>query len=161
MKIALFRGTGLVSELIEDFTRSAYSHAAVWWPELGGFYEAAAEGFICVAGPEVTHPAGTVVDVLRFKEPLSAEEDGLALMAARRMVGAPYDYADVFAGFPLRLEYQPAAGRKAFFCSESVFLICAAMGAKRLLLERTQAFKVPPEWINLSPLLVWESSLVL
>ena len=161
MKIALFRGTGFVSENIEAFTRSVYSHAAVWWPELGGFYEAVAEGFICVSGPDVTHAKGTIVDVLAYKVPLLESEEDLALVAARQMVGAPYDYASVFAGFPLRLQYEPAAGRKAFFCSESVFLICAAMGPSRVLLERTQAWKVPPEGINLSPLLLWESSLVL
>jgi hypothetical protein len=65
------------------------------------------------------------------------------------------------AGFPLRLEFEPARDRKAFFCSEATFLISAVMGPKRLLLERTQAFKVSPEHINISPLLLWESSLVL
>ena len=164
MKIALFRGTGFLSGAIEDFSRSVYSHAAVWWPELSELHEAVADGFVCVAGPEVNHDKGTVIDVLSFKEPLSWNEDATALDLARKMSGpppAPYNYEMCFAGFPLRLEYEPAKDRRSFFCSEAVFLICAAMGPKRVLLERTQAWKVPPEGINLSPLLLWENSLVL
>jgi hypothetical protein len=99
--------------------------------------------------------------VLSYKEPLTPSEDAAALMLAQSMVGAPYDYTMVLAGFPIRLDYEPARDRTAFFCSEAVFLICASMGVRRVLLERTQAFKVPPEGINLSPLLLWESSLVL
>lgn len=161
MKIALYRGSGFVSEEIEGLTRSVYSHAAVWWPELGGVYEAISEGFVLAPTLDTNHDAGTIVDILSYKEPLTDDEDILANMMAKKMVGAPYDYADVLAGFPLCLKYEPKAGRKAFFCSEAVFLICAAMGAKRVLLERTQAWRVSPEGINESPLLLWENTITL
>jgi hypothetical protein len=161
MKIALFRGSGFVSESIEGLTRSVYSHSACWWPEREEIYEAESNGFVLASGPRANHDAGIIVDVFAYKDSLTAGEDSIALQVAQNMVGASYDYVDVLAGFPLQLMYEPKAGSKAFFCSEAVFLICAAMGQKRVLLERTQAWRVSPEHINLSPLLLWEETVVL
>ena len=158
MQIALCRGIATLSHAIEWESRSVYSHAALWFPQVGELWEAENAGFVCARSFQENHEPGTVIDLLEYKVPLTAAEEAAALATARALKGTPYDFAGAFAGFTLKLGYQPAASQGKLFCSAAAFIICASMGPERVLLERTQPWKVSPEHINLSPLLKWVKS---
>jgi len=159
VQIGLYRGIAAVSELIEWETRSVYSHAAAWFPDVGELWEAENQGFVCARSLGENHQKGTVVDLLEYKAPLTPAEEAVALATARGLKGEAYDFGAI-EGFVLRLGYDAGAKEHKLFCSEAVFIICAAMGPERVLLERTQPWKVAPEHINLSPLLKWVGSFV-
>ena len=165
MQIALYRGTAEISGDIERLTRSVYSHAAAYFPEVNELWEAIGSGFVMARSLGENHDKGTIVDLLEFKIPLTDAEEAAALAAARGLEGIPYDYKGI-AAFALKLGADPGmapaqSGQPSHvFCSAAVFLICAAIGPERLLLERTEAFKVAPEGINLSPLLKWAQTVV-
>lgn len=159
---------GTISHVIGWFTRSVYSHVAikifdkVCHDETDKLvYEAVEEGFVKSADWGSRHEKGTIVDVLEFKESVTLSEELKAATCGDNMLGSGYDYLMVVAGFPLRLKFEPKSSRKRFDCSEAAFLMAAAMGENRLLLERCQAYEMAPEDINRSPLLKWVQSITL
>ena len=89
------------------------------------------------------------MDLFEFIEPLSAEQDERLWKLAMRDAGIPYDYAGVLR-FLSRQPEEERANEK-LFCSEQVFSRCQMVG--RELLARTEAWRVPPDWISRSPLL--------
>ncbi|MDE2104757.1 MAG: hypothetical protein KGL39_46400 [Patescibacteria group bacterium] len=149
MKILLHRGTGLVSRLIRWQTRSAYSHAGLlmddgrvveaWWPRV--------RLTPCIGAG---HPRCERIDVFVFADPLTALENRIMEMSARKLVGRPYDWQSV-ARFLTR---ERSVENRRLFCSELVFEVCHKAG--RELLSRTQPWRVPPDWIARSPLLEFE-----
>lgn len=149
----------IVSRAIGWFTRSVYSHVAI---KANGFvYEAVEQGFVKSMNWRERHDAGTLVDILEFKTPVTSSEELRAERCGISMLGAGYDYLAVLAGFPLRLNFEPKYSRKRFDCSEAAFLMAAAMGPDRLLLERCQPWEVSPEDINRSALLKWIQTITL
>ena len=166
MQVALYRGIATISGDIERLTRSVYSHTAVWFPEQLELWEAVGAGFVQARSLGENHEAGTIVDLLEYKTPLTVGEEAVALAAARGLAGTPYDYVGI-AAFALKLGVDPGAAPgpsgepSHVFCSTGVFIVCAAMGPERVLLERTLAWKVAPEDINKCPLLKWVGSVTL
>lgn len=159
MKFVLYRGRSLISSLIQWQTRSVYSHVAIWFPDAMEVYEAVDRGFVRAATLAENHDAGTEVDVLGYEVPLTPEEIERARAICGRMVGAPYDYEMVFAGFVLRMGWEPAANRKKFFCDEAALLVATAIGHP--LVARTLPWKCSPEDVNKSVALRWERSMTL
>lgn len=153
MQFACYRGKALISRLIQGFTRSVYSHCAVQFAD-GAVFEAVANGFVKAASLGENHEAGTIIDLFEYRTPLNAVEVGLARGTAEKLVGAPYDYLNVFVGFPLRLANEPASSRSKLFCSEACLALSWAMGEERLL-QRMLPWKATPDHIGISPLLRW------
>ncbi|MCX6915750.1 MAG: hypothetical protein NT167_22345 [Verrucomicrobia bacterium] len=148
MRIALYQGTSFISRLIRWQTRSRYSHAA-WLGDNGNVIEAWQPCVRVVSGLSEQHTPGTVVDLFEFVTPLRAREIQEIWRLALKQVGTPYDYLAV-----LRFVSRKASRERweeKLFCSEMVF--GNARDAGRELLARTEAWRVPPDWIARSPLL--------
>ena len=148
MRIALYKGKSLISRLIRWQTRSAYSHAA-WLGDNGSVIEAWQPCVRVVSGLSEQLTPGTVVDLFAFVTPLTRQETQEIWRLALKDVGTPYDYLAV-----LRFVSRKASRERweeKLFCSEMVF--GNALDAGRELLARTEAWRVPPDWISRSPLL--------
>ncbi len=169
MKIALYHGKSLISRLIRWQTRSPYSHAA-FLLDNGGVIEAWApivreinplpprnslvEHHPSLPALSAQHTPGTRVDIFRFTTPLKRDENRMLEFLARRDVGTPYDYRGIFRF----LTREPGGTKHRLFCSEMVFARCAQIG--RPLLDRTEAWRVPPDWLARSPHLELEQTVV-
>lgn len=148
MRIALYQGVSLISRLIRWQTRSRYSHAAFLCDD-GWVIEAWQPCVRMVPNLSVQHTPRTVVDIFEFITPLTAGENRELVYLARRDVGVPYDYLSIIRF--LTREREARSSRRKLFCSEMVFARCQQIG--RELLVRTEAWRVPPDWIARSPLL--------
>ena len=148
MRFALVRGRGVVSGMIQWFTRSVYSHAAIVFAD-GVVYEATPRGFVRAAGLSENN-GGCQVDLFAYVEPLTAAEVSVARAMCEGMLGRKYDYT-MLLGFPGRLNFEPASSQRRLFCSESLMLVAMALGPGRRLLERVAPWKVPPDWLPMSP----------
>lgn len=157
MRFALVRGRGVVSGMIQWFTRSVYSHAAIVFAD-GVVYEATPRGFVRAAGLSENN-GGCQVDLFAYVEPLTAAEVSVARAMCEGMLGRNYDYT-MLLGFPGRLNFEPASSQRQLFCSESLMLVAMALGPGRRLLERVAPWKVPPDWIPMSPRLRWDETVV-
>jgi len=164
VKVALYKGKSAVSLAIRFLTRGQYSHAALLfdaqaslaasqafsagaldpryrnWHE-GAAVEAWSGGVRNPPSFGTLHTPGTPVDVFRFSEPLSPEEESRFVAEAGKLVGAPYDYRDVLR-FVSRL---PGKVDGRWFCSMAAAYVCAKAG--RPLFRRTQPWEVPPHWL--------------
>ncbi len=176
MRIALYQGKSLISLLIRWQTRSRYSHAAfllddgsvieAWQPcvrEISGtglparqFLEPHGRDTRATISPALSrqHTPGTTVDIFKFITPLTPEENRHLEYLARRDVGTPYDYRGI-----VRFLTRQRDGRsRRLFCSEQVFARCQQIG--RPLLDRTEAWRVPPDWLARSPHLALDQTIV-
>jgi hypothetical protein len=100
------------------------------------------------------HTPGTTVDIFKFVIPLTADENRQLEYLARRDVGTPYDYRGIF-----RFLTRQRDGRsRRLFCSEQVFARCQQIG--RPLLDRTEAWRVPPDWLARSPHLALDQTII-
>ena len=148
MRIALYHGKSFVSRLIRWQTRSRYLHAAFLLDD-DSVVEAWMPRVRHVRGLSEQHTPGTKVEIFAFNHPLTAAANRRLEDLALGQVGIPYDYRGIFRF--LTRERPPHSGRRALFCSELVFLDCERAGLR--LLERTEAWRVPPDWLARSPLL--------
>jgi uncharacterized protein YycO len=155
MKIALYQGKSLLSRAIRWQTRSIYSHAAFLLND-GSVIEAWQPRVRHVESLSAQHTPGTTVDIFDFVDPLTRSESDRLEKLAMADLGIPYDYQSVFRF--LTRERETAGGRKKLFCSEQVFSLCA--GIDRHLLARTEAWRVPPDWIARSTRLFLEQTII-
>lgn len=148
-KVALFKGRGVVSTLIQWQTRSIYSHAAIWLPGTERTVIESRE-FAGVRVHEYTPEEWAAVDLFDV-----AGADHLtwqiALSFARAQIGLPYDYWSV-ARF---LTKRAARENARWFCSELVHKALSAAGIR--LLERIPSAEVSPGELAVSPLLLGAS----
>jgi hypothetical protein len=164
MQIALYRGTSFVSRAIRFITRSSYSHAAFlldkrseavheyaspWISSLehqkcGSVVEAWEGGVKNSPSIDTLHSPGTRVDVFAFDPPLTGWQETKLLYLLGGDIGRPYDYLDVLR-FISRRRGTPG---KHVFCSELVAQRCADIGQP--LFNRTESWRVPPDWIGRS-----------
>src|SRR5579871_6249457 len=100
------------------------------------------------------HTPGTTVDIFKFITPLTPDENRQLEYLARRDVGTPYDYRGIIRF----LTRQRDAHNRKLFCSEQVFARCQQIG--RPLLDRTEAWRVPPDWLARSPHLELDQTIV-
>lgn len=166
MRIALYQGKSPISRLIRWQTRSPYSHAAfllddgsvieAWQPCVREISPARHSSLATrhFAALSRQHTPGTTVDIFKFVAPLTADENRQLEFLARRDVGTPYDYRGI-----IRFLTRQRDGRsRRLFCSEQVFARCRQIG--RPLLERTEAWRVPPDWLARSPHLELDQTVV-
>ena len=151
MRIALYQGRGLLSRAIRFQTRSKYSHAAfllndgsvieAWQPCVRHVMPCAPGGHgEPLFALSKQHTPGTVVDIFQFVTPLDKFETSKLEYLAKCDIGTPYDYKSIVRF--LTRERGDGSKRK-LFCSEQVFSRCAQVG--RLLLQRTEPWRVPPD----------------
>lgn len=155
MRIALYQGTSLISRLIRWQTRSLYSHAAF----LGDDWSVVEAWQPCVRlvhDLSQQHTPGTRVDIFSFRDELTRADANNLWELALHDCGTPYDYSAVLRFITRKPEARRSKAK--LFCSEQVFSRCALVG--RHLLERTEAWRVPPDWIARSPLLKFDESVV-
>jgi len=155
MRIALYQGTSLISRLIRWQTRSRYSHAA-WLADNGDVIEAWQPCVRLVHSLSEQHTPGTVVDLFEFIEPLTKLRAERIWRLAMKTLGTPYDYVSVLRFISRRSSRERWEAK--LFCSELVFGNCWDVGVE--LLARTEAYRVPPDWIARSPLLRLSETIV-
>jgi uncharacterized protein YycO len=147
--ILLFRGRGIISQVIRWQTRSPYSHAAILLPDTQTIIEA--WQFKGVQRRQMTDWKG--VDA--FTVPcMNLDQWKKAADFAQQQIGLGYDYRGVLR-FVSRARNDD---NQRWFCSELVFRACEAAGVP--LLSRIHAGAVAPSHLALSPLLkgpVWRS----
>lgn len=145
MKFALYRsGKSPIGGSISWFTRSVYSHVALWFPQQREVYEAIASGWVVAPKLASNHGKNIRIDVLDYVAPLTPEQEDKAWQLCRKMLGAPYDYEQVFAGWPLRYGWERRKNRDKFFCSEAAAIVAAAIN-RPIVATRVQPWKVAPE----------------
>lgn len=169
IQIAQYRGVSPVSKLIEWHCRSPYSHTALLFTEdlvvsgptvttlrSGNVIEAWQTGGVVLSESlSSIHTDKTQVDLFSFKDPLSASEASTIAAFALAQLGKPYDFVDIERFITREAPPASSIGQK-WFCSELTFSACKEAG--RLLLEQTEAWEVPPDWVRRSPLLQYSST---
>lgn len=154
MRIALYQGKSWISRAIRWQTRSKYSHAAfllddgsvieAWQPVVRMVVPDEEGDFI--SGLSKQHTPGTVVDIFEFACPLTPGENQKLTWLAMQDINTPYDYRSIIRFLTRK---KSNLKKRRLFCSEQVFARCAQIG--RQLLDRTEAWRVPPDWIARSP----------
>lgn len=145
-RIALYRGRGFVSWLIQMQTRSVYSHAAMLVPGSPNRVIESRE-FRGVQHHTLTENEMRHIDW--FAIPAMSDEQYLeAYNAAQSELGMPYDYWSVIRF----VTKSPARENGRWFCSEFVFKFLADAGMRLLL--RIPSAEVAPSHIPLSPWLI-------
>lgn len=152
IRLAFFRGKGLISRLIRLQTRGRYSHVGVLTEE-GYVIEAWHIGGVCFnAHLGMVHAENTPVDIYRVPG-LTRGHNAEILQWLKQQCGKGYDYRSV-ARFISRRE-QSAEDRDRWFCSE---LVMAAFNHAAFPLLTCPAWKVSPEVLSWSPRLQFEYS---
>lgn len=162
IQIAAYRGRSLISRLIRWQTGSDYSHIAIRFT--GRFNMSDGESAIQITPGDVIeawvggvrlnpslstlHTDRTRVDVFELKTPLGRSQAETIVDFLLRQLGKGYAYRSVLRF----LTREPRdVERNRWFCSELTFAAFEHAGIQ--LLERTPAWRVPPDWIPRSPLL--------
>jgi hypothetical protein len=167
-----------LSRAIRFFTRSQYSHSAFLFDDAaflaasrvanrrglhnliytgpGSVVEMWTEGIRGEPSISTAHTPGTQVDIYALKEPLSAIMEEKLIEQLDQDLGQHIKYA--YLDIVRFLTREPHPGPvKRLFCSELVYSRLANVGVE--LLSRTDAWKVPPDWIARSPLLKLDDKL--
>ena len=168
IQLAAYQGTSFISRAIRFQTRSVYSHIAVRFTEplhvetnehfgkrikvcieAGEVIEAWSYGVRKVPSLSDAHTPHTKVDLFEFVTPLTYAEEGHMAEFLCAQIGKPYDYQSIVRF--LTREPESRSSKSKWFCSELAFE--SVLVAGRELLCNTPAWKVPPAWIPMSPLL--------
>lgn len=145
-RVALFRGTGIISSLIKIQTRGCWSHAALLVP---GSHNDILESREFKGVREHTLDEADKKNIDWFAIPSMPGEDyQRAIDAFRAQLGMPYDYWSV-ARF---ISKRPARENGKWFCSEIVHKTLADAGTR--LLARIPSAEVSPAHLGISPLLI-------
>lgn len=142
MKVALFKGKGLIGWAIRWQTRSVYSHAALF--DGGELIEAREFKGVRAVG----YVPGADIDLLDV-DGITRDQERAAIQFAREQIGKPYDYTMVARFISRRQATRKESGK--WFCSELVFAALQAAGIT--LLARTEAWEVSPGLLARSPYL--------
>lgn len=153
MYFAFYQSKGLISRLIQWFTRSRYSHVAIIFDD-GIVFEAVERGFVRAKNPSENHGPGIVVDIFGYIEKPTAEQITRARAFCESIEGRKYDYLTVLLGFPFRVARDLDAEKE--FCSEAT-LEATRRAGKPLL--RKLPFRTSPDDLSQSPLIEWYSSI--
>ena len=121
--ILLVRGQGIVSGLIELFSSSKYSHAALYCGEMYGeplICEAEAQG-VWINTLRAHKPEWDRIDVFRVKAPESYRHK--TPLAAFEYVSKPYSFLELpgfLIAYATGLRSNPFANAEQFICSELI-----------------------------------------
>ncbi len=155
MKIALYRGAGLVSWCIEKFTRGVYSHVSLLsFDETGPMlHSRSSTGVIELPSISTGFRPGTQVDIYEFSPILSEEQEAKAIAWAKTQLGKGYDGWGI-TRFLTRTA--PRIGeRENWFCSEYVTEACYQGGIHIFNPDLCKSWMVDPTKIS------WSSKLKL
>lgn len=152
--IALYKGISSISQTIQWFHRSEYSHAA-WHEPDGSGWEAWARGGVQRFDHfRDTHSPGTIIHC--FQVDMSSAQHDCLQNFLRSQEGKGYDFLSVIR-FITRRPQRPV-DQDRWFCSELIFAAFQYIGMP--LLMRIPAWKVYPEMLAYSPLLVPAGTIV-
>lgn len=140
MKFVCYKGTSRISRAIRFITRSEYSHVGLLLPT-GELIEAWDNGVRLVRDISDQHTPGTVADVYRYAEDLTAGQERKMRDFLYAQIGQRYDWKGVFR-FITRKAATPDSD---WFCSE--LAVQASIEGGRLLFASTLPEEVPPDWI--------------
>lgn len=142
MKIALYKGTGLIEKAILWFCRGGYSHAAIVLND-GSIVEAYPFKGVRHRKCIEDQMKKCIVDV--YEIPTTLEQDEIIENFLSLQIGKKYDWIAIL-GFVL---HKTKTGRKQYakwICSELVF--ATLRKANVLLLERIEAWEVSPTLLS-------------
>jgi uncharacterized protein YycO len=145
IKVMLFHGKGFVSSMIRWFTRSPYSHAALYFPKSASICEAW-QGDTVRFKPWNYNWTG--VELYELNRPLTPEESTAIMNFCLREKGCRYDYLSVLSF----LTRSPRKSDTRWFCSELTYAAFQAAGIN-LLADGVNAWEVSPGMLANSPLL--------
>jgi uncharacterized protein YycO len=154
MKIAMYKGTGVGSELILYFSRGGYSHAAVMLND-GSIIESK-EFHGVRRRASVTDQLTNNYTIDIFDVTTTPEQDKIIENFLVSQLGKGYDYASV-VGFVV---YASKEGRRSYgkwFCSELVFAAFQKAGID--LLKRIDAWKVSPTILSYNNVMTLSDSI--
>lgn len=143
--IAIYQGKSLVSKLIKFRTWSEDTHISWVEPDTMDEYEAWISQGVRKVKFGADHTDLTPVDLFHV-DLTQGEHEGL-LEFLDSQIGKGYDLRALL-GFMCRL---PIEDKNKLVCSEYIF--AGFLKIKKPLLERIPAYKVPPAYFRLSPLL--------
>jgi hypothetical protein len=143
MRVLLYQGISDISQTIRKITRSNHSHTGFLCKD-GSVYEAR-EGLGVVHTPNIhyKHSPGTIVDIYKFKQPLSEQEELQLKEECKKLVGLRYDYESIFRFITLRDKIQEEINQ-AYHCSEFVAEICHKIGRPLFNIELNECYKITP-----------------
>ena len=142
IRIALYRGTSIISRLIQWQTRSVYSHAAALLDDDSVIEAWHCGGVSHVPTLQSNHTPDTPVDIFIVRSTLGQQE--IYERFLKRQVGEKYDFQAVFRF----LSRVPASKNNKWFCSE---LVAAALNSAGLPpLARIYPAEVSPKLLSLS-----------
>jgi len=145
IRIALYKGTSLISKIIQFQTRSKYSHAACLLDD-NSIIEAWHVGGVRHVKTLLTdHTPRTPVDIYQITATHLQQEQFERFLFAQ--VGKKYDFRSVFRF----LTKYPAVKNDKWFCSELVMTALEAADIYPLL--RVPVEDVSPAMLSYSPLL--------
>ena len=120
--------------------------------QAGSIIEAWSGSVRHVASISASHTPGTPVDVYEYNFPLSLTEIQQFAGFLVSQLGKPYDYLSIIRF----LTRERGRLDNKWFCSELAFQASVVVGYP--LLKNVPAWKVPPAWIPMSPLLKFVGS---
>lgn len=148
MRLAFYKGRGLISRLIRLQTRGKYSHVGVLMDDESIVEAWHVGGVRWNAGLGTAHALGTEVDIYLI-EGVTKMEKARAMGFLRSKLGRGYDFRSVFRFLTRRDERQEDSDR--WFCSELVAATFAHAGVR--LLTAPPA-RISPEVLSWSPRLM-------
>ncbi len=156
MQIALHKGSGWISRLIQWQTRSPYSHASIL-TGFGDVFEAREfQGVLKTARRNWRLPAGESVDIFGVEiNGNRRQRERQIIRFLHRQLDKPYDYRMVLRFISRRSQDRRTVGK--WFCSELVYAAFQKAGIN--LLARTEPWEVSPGLLARSPLLTYITTL--
>jgi len=147
MIIYLFKGTNLISKLIQFQSRSEYSHAAI---EIdGNLYEAVGKGVVKMpVGVALMHYAKTPYDKFECIWPIVNNNKKQIKDFLEEQIGKKYDFTMLIRFLTRQQEHRKS--KQKWFCSELVF---AAINKAVPILKNIEPWMVSPAMISYSPYL--------
>jgi hypothetical protein len=137
---------GFVSWAIRQVTFSEFSHAELLSSD--GLSWIGAHAGLGVQARRFDYCSPTFER--RYSIPVDQEQFDAGQAYARSKIGTPYNYADI-AGL---LFHRNASTKGRSICSQFVFDTMSAMGIQALNVLSTYDFRVTPDTLHLSPLLI-------
>lgn len=151
MRLALYKGSGLISKTICWHTRSDFSHVGIELAD-GSIIEAWHKGGVRQRPSLLDGMEKTVrVDVLEFVAPITQTQEEAAESFLKAQLGKKYDWRAIGGFLTRNTTAEDRRNSDRWICSELAFVACAK--ADRLLQERKAAWMINPDHVSMSPLL--------
>lgn len=140
--VLLFKGKGIISKLIQKFTHSPYSHAAIYYKD--NLLIESDWGGVQTSGISTKYHDADY-DVFRYDKKVSMKQKKNALRFAKSQLGKGYDYGGLLGiGFDILFHKKrnPFDSKIKYWCSELV--ADSYLNARIKTDFRPETYKVSP-----------------